>query len=95
VDRRIQEGSTSLLRQQLEQQKDTRFDKAYFYVQMTLENELIAALKVTHEESSGSLGQVAQRGQNMAERHLKEAKDLLEQLEIASKPERPTDAPAK
>ena len=95
VDHRIQEGATSLLRQQLEQQKGARFDKACLYVQTTLEAELIAALKVTHEESSGTLGQVAQRGQATAERHLKEAKDLLERLETASKPEERADGAAK
>jgi predicted outer membrane protein len=95
VDHRIQEGCTSLLRQQLEQQKGARFDKAYFYVQTTLEAELVSALKLTHEESSGTLGQVAQRGQTTAERHLKEAKDLLEQLETTSKPEGRTDAATK
>ena len=95
VDHRVQEGTTSLLRKQLEQQKGARFDKASLYVQTTLETELIPALKVTHEESSGTLGQIAQRGQATAERHLKEAKDLLEQLETASKPEERADAAAK
>ena len=95
VDHRIQEGTTSLLRQQLEQQKGARFDKASLYVQTTLETELIAALKVTHEESSGTLGQIAQRGQATVERHLKESKDLLEQLETASRPEERADAAAK
>ena len=95
VDHRVQEENTKLLRRHLERLTGARFDKAYLCVQMTLEMQLVAALKVTHEESSESLGPMAQRGQSMAERHLKEAKDLVEQLETASKPEVRADAAAK
>jgi hypothetical protein len=94
VSHRIGQTTVESLRQQLEQQPAARFDRAYLNLQIAFETQLSAAAKVTHDEAAGTLGQVAQRVQNSADRELKKANDLLEQLETAGTSPGRTDAPA-
>jgi predicted outer membrane protein len=79
MERRIREGFAKRLRAELEQQTGDDFDASYLQAQVVLQVEAIATAEAIQQQSSGSLGRIAQQAAAMAERHLKQAEQLLQE----------------
>jgi predicted outer membrane protein len=78
ADRRIHQAITKRLRAELEQQMGDDFDTAYLHAQAVTHVEMIGATEVIQTQSPDKLGQIAQQAGAMAERHLKQVRQLLQ-----------------
>ena len=78
ADRRIHQAITKRLRAELEQQTGDDFDTAYLHAQAVAHVEMIGATEVIQAQSPDKLGQIAQQAGAMAERHLKQVRQLLQ-----------------
>jgi putative membrane protein len=78
IDRKINERCAESMRKELESKSGHEFDAAYVGSQIAGHLQMLAAVEVVSDETSGDLQSMAKEAKPVVEKHLKQAKDLME-----------------
>jgi predicted outer membrane protein len=78
IDRKINERCAESMRKELESKTGHEFDAAYVGSQIGGHMQMLAAVEVLSDETSGDLQSIVKEAKPVVEKHLKQAKDLME-----------------
>jgi predicted outer membrane protein len=78
IERRINERCAESMRKELESKTGHEFDAAYVGSQIGGHMQMLAAVEVLSDETSGDLQSMVKDAKPVVEKHLKQAKDLME-----------------
>jgi putative membrane protein len=82
IARKINERCAESMRKELESKSGQEFDAAYIGSQIAGHMQMLAAVEVLSDETSGDLQNMAKEAQPVVEKHLKQAKDLMEKSSV-------------
>jgi len=91
IDRQIAENCTRNLREKLQEKQGAEFDMCYIGSQVAAHAEMLSALEVLKNQTSGQLKQLVQEAEPKVKQHLEQAEKIAEQLKDSS-PNRQADA---
>jgi predicted outer membrane protein len=80
IDRAIAEKCQENMRQKLEQKRGAEFDECYMASQVAGHAEMLSALEVLKDKTSGQLRQIVQEAEPKVKQHLQQAEQIAEQL---------------
>ncbi len=78
IDRKINERCAESMRKELEGKTGHEFDAAYVGSQIGGHMQMLAAVEVLSDETTGDLQSMVKEAKPVVEKHLKQAKDLME-----------------
>jgi predicted outer membrane protein len=81
IDKQIGERCSELMRQELDQKSGAEFDKCYIGGEIGSHLRASAALEVISQQATGELKQLASQAKQTVDQHLREAKEIAQQLE--------------
>jgi putative membrane protein len=84
IDKQIAERCLANLKRELESKSGKDFDDCYIGAQIGGHMQMAAALAVISEQTSGQLHSIAKEAQPTVDRHLDQAKKLMDQLDKGS-----------
>src|SRR4051794_13432067 len=82
IDRKINERCAQSMRQELESKSGHEFDAAYVGSQIAGHMQMLAAVEVLSDETSGELQSMAKDARPIVEKHLKQARELMEKSAV-------------
>jgi len=81
IDRQIAEKCGQMTRAKLEEAPDGEFDKCFVGSQIGAHMQMLAALEVISDQSTGQLQQIAHEAQSTVKQHLTHAEKLMKELD--------------
>jgi predicted outer membrane protein len=84
IEKQIAQRCLQNAKEEMQQKQGAEFDKAYIGSQIGGHMEMLAALQVLEQQGPDQVKQIAQQAQPTVQKHLDQAKQLMQQLEGAS-----------
>ncbi len=81
LDRQIADECGQMVRSKLEEAPEDEFDKCFVGQQVGAHIQMLSALKVISQQTSGELAEIAQNAEQKVQQHLNHAEKLMKELD--------------